>query len=416
MSPLLTATLWIVTAATIAGILIRPWRFPEWVFAVAGAALLVALQGISVSDAFAALLRGANVYAFLLGIVLLAEIARSERLFDYLAVYALRAARGSRKRLFGLIYGVGIVVTALLSNDTTVVVLTPAVLAVLARTDLDPLPYLFACAFVANAASFVLPISNPANLVIYGHALPALLPWLEGFGLAAVAAIALTYGALHVLFRKPLSGGVVHATPEHIRLDSRMRLAFGSVGGATLVLLLAAAFGVSVGPVALAAALVALGIVSLVDHRAPVNITKHLAWQIVPLVAGLFILVEGLDRSGALAAARAVFAWAASMPWPWGTLGLSGIITVASNALNNLPVGLAAGYALTGAHFSPHIEQTAVVAVDLGPNLSVTGSLATLLWLIVLRRAKINVTAWQFFRYGIAVTIPALIASVLLLR
>ncbi len=416
MSPLLTATLWIVTAATIAGILVRPWRIPEWVFAVAGAVLLVGVRAISIPEAYAALVRGTDVYAFLLGIVLLAEIARSERLFDYLAVYALRAAQGSRKRLFGLIYGVGILVTALLSNDTTVVVLTPAVLAVLARTDLDPLPYLFACAFVANAASFILPISNPANLVIFGRALPALLPWLTGFGLAAIAAIALTYGVLRVLFRKPLSGGAVHATPEHISLDRRMRLAFGSVAGATLVLLLAAAFGLSVGPVALVAALIALGIVSLVDHKAPMNITKHLAWQIVPLVAGLFILVEGLDRSGALTAARELFAWAASTPWPWGALGLSGVITIASNALNNLPVGLAAGYALTGAHLSPHIEQAAVVAVDLGPNLSVTGSLASLLWLIVLRRAEINVSAWQFFRYGIAVTIPALAAAVLLLR
>ncbi|MHB8147070.1 MAG: SLC13 family permease [Vulcanimicrobiaceae bacterium] len=416
MSPLLTVTLWLVTAATIAGILIRPWRIPEWIFAVAGAALLVAVGAIPLPDAYAGLLRGANVYAFLLGIVLLAEIARSERLFDYLAVYALRSARGSRTRLFTLIYGVGIVVTALLSNDTTAVILTPAVLTVPARTEMDPLPYLYACAFIASAASFILPISNPANLVIFGDALPALLPWLASFGVAAFAAIALTYGVLRVLFRTALGGAVIHAEPEHIGLNPRMRLAFASVGGATLILLVAAAFGIRVGPVALAASLISLGIVTLVDHTAPLNITKHLAWQIVPLVAGLFVLVEGLDRSGALAAAREVFAWAASTPWPWGTLGLSGIITLASNAVNNLPVGLAASYALSGAHVSPYIEQAAVIAVDLGPNVSVTGSLATLLWLIILRRAKIDITAWQFFRYGIAVTVPALVAAVLLLR
>lgn len=415
MSALLTATLWIVAVATILGILVRPWRIPEWMFAVGGATVLVAIGAIPLNAAFAALLRGANVYAFLIGIVLLAEIARSERLFDYLAVHALKAARGSRMRLFALVYGVGIVVTALLSNDTTVVVLTPAVLAVLAQTELDPLPYLFACAFVANAASFILPISNPANLVVFGNKLPALLPWLRGFALPAIAAVVLTFAVMALLFRGALRGSM-RGPAAAVRLDRRMRIAFAAVGGGAIVMLVAASLAVSVGPVALGAALLALGAVTFSDRTAPANITKHLAWQIVPLVAGLFVIVEGLDRSGALTAARSAFTWASSAAWPWGNLGLAGGITVASNALNNLPVGLAAGYALSGGHFAPQVAQTAVIAVDLGPNVSVTGSLATLLWLLVLRRSKVKVTPWQFFRYGLAVTIPALIIAVLLVR
>ena len=106
---------------------------------------------------------GTSVYCFLAGMMLLAELARQHGVFDWLAALAMEHAQGSQARLFMLVYGIGIVVTLLLSNDATAVLLTPAVLAVVRRAKTSPLPYLFACAFIANAASFVLPISNPAN-------------------------------------------------------------------------------------------------------------------------------------------------------------------------------------------------------------------------------------------------------------
>ena len=92
--------------------------------------------------------------------------------------------------MFGLVYLVGIVVTVFLSNDATAVVLTPAVYAAVLKARTKALPYLFICAFIANAASFVLPISNPANLVVYGKSLPPLIPWLRTFLLPSVFSMA----------------------------------------------------------------------------------------------------------------------------------------------------------------------------------------------------------------------------------
>src|ERR1700720_3007635 len=129
--------------------------------------------------------------------MLLPELARQEGLFDWLAAWAASLARGSPSRLFGLVYGVGIVVTVFLSNDATAVVLTPAVSAVTRAAKLEqPLPYLYICAFIANAASFVLPISNPANLVIYGSHMPPLLQWLPHYALPSVLSILATYAVL----------------------------------------------------------------------------------------------------------------------------------------------------------------------------------------------------------------------------
>src|SRR6202012_266427 len=105
---------------------------------------------------------------------------------------------------FLLVYGVGTLVTAFLSNDATAIVLTPAVYAATRAAGATPLPYLFVCAFIANAASFVLPISNPANLVVYGAHMPHLGDWLRQFALPSLASIVVTYVVLRVALCRAL--------------------------------------------------------------------------------------------------------------------------------------------------------------------------------------------------------------------
>ena len=174
-------TIWLIAALAIFGIITRPWGLAEAVWAVSGAAILVLGSLLSWSEARAAMLRGTDVYLFLAGMMLLAELARTEGLFDWVAALAVRWARGSPRRLFALVYLVGIIGTAFLSNDATAVVLTPAVYAAARHARTEPLPYLLICAFIANAASFLLPISNPANLVVFASQLPPLPVWLVSF-------------------------------------------------------------------------------------------------------------------------------------------------------------------------------------------------------------------------------------------
>jgi arsenical pump membrane protein len=163
----------IIILAT-AGVIIRPFRLPEAISAFVGAAALVLFGILPFSDAINGMRKGIDVYLFLVGMMLIAELARQEGLFDFLAALAVEHARGSPQRLFLLIYLVGILITVFLSNDATAIVLTPAVYAATRAAGAKPLPYLLVCAFIANAASFVLPISNPANLVMFGARMPHL--------------------------------------------------------------------------------------------------------------------------------------------------------------------------------------------------------------------------------------------------
>eukprot|EP01035_Chromulina_nebulosa_P063907 gene63907-87404_t len=197
---------WSVAGLTALGVITRPFRWPEAIWATLGAMVLLGLGLILPGDAWAGVLKGLDVYLFLGGMMLLSELARKEGLFDWLAAIATSHARGSPRRLFALIFAVGTVVTVFLSNDATAVVLTPAVYAATRAAQVkNPLPYLYVCAFIANAASFALPISNPANLVIFGGGhMPSLGAWLRTFALPTVLSVGATYAALYFMQRNIL--------------------------------------------------------------------------------------------------------------------------------------------------------------------------------------------------------------------
>ncbi len=410
---------WCIAGAATAGVILRPFRWPEAVWAMAGAALLLLLRLLTPGLAWAGVMRGLDVYLFLAGMMLLSELARREGLFDWLAALATAAAKGSATRLFALVYAVGILVTAFLSNDATAVVLTPAVYAAArAARVADPLPYLLACAFVANAASFVLPISNPANLVVYGGGrMPPLAEWLGTFALPSAAAIATTYAALRLACRRALAAETIAAHVERPALSLPGRIAGIAILLTTLILVGSSWAGLDLGLPTLAAGGAAALVVTLLNREAPTALLKGVSWGVLPLVAGLFVLVEALDRTGVVALLAEELRRVVRTTGPGEASAILGsLVALATNLGNNLPVGLLAASAVQEAGTPPRIAAAILVGVDLGPNLSVTGSLATILWLAALRREGLRVTAWQFLKIGLVVMPPALVLALAVLR
>ena len=229
--------------------IIRPFSWPEAVWAVRARLALLAFGLIAPATALAGILKGTDVYLFLIGMMLLAEVARKEGLFDWLAAVATRRAKGSPARLFLLVYIVGTVVTTFLSNDATAVVLTPAVAAAIKTARVkNPLPYLFICAFIANAASFVLPISNPANLVDLRRPHAAVA--------AMAAAFRDTFGPIHTghLFRAATGRNAPFSASETLAEDVQSpplttngNLAALGIALTALTLLAASAFDFQLG-------------------------------------------------------------------------------------------------------------------------------------------------------------------------
>ena len=392
--------------------LARPRGIPEWVWAVAGAAVLAALGLVPLNEVAIALGRGTDVYLFLAGMMVLAELARRQGVFDWVASHAVRASRGSRWRLFALVYGVGIVVTIVLSNDATAVVLTPAVAAAVRKAEAEPLPYLFACAFIANAASFVLPISNPANLVVFAHAMPTLPHWLVAFSLPSFLATAVTFGALALISRIGLRG-TVRTDVALPPLSVSGRVAVSGIGFTAAALIVASTFGMPLGATTAVCGGAVFAVASLLDRSVFRCVATSVSWSVLALVGGLFVLVAGLEKTGLLNLTRHAFESMANWPPALSVLGAALATSVASNVMNNLPSGLIAGSSVAALHGHDAFRSAIAIGIDLGPNLSVTGSLATVLWLIALRREKIDIDAWTFLRAGAFVMPPALILAVL---
>ena len=405
-------TVWGIAGLATGGVITRPFSWPEYVWAVGGAALLVLLDLLSPGDAWSGIAKGADVYLFLTGMMLLSELARQEGLFDWLAARAARLAHGSATKLFSLVFGVGTIVTVFLSNDATAVVLTPAVAAVVkAAKAEEPLPYLLICAFIANAASFVLPISNPANLVIYGAHMPPLLAWLPRYALPSALSVAATYAVLRWTQRTSLEQDV-SAEIDVPELSGAGKMAAFGIVATALVLLASSGFGIQLGlPTFLAGAATAILVLTR-SKSGPLDVARQISWGVLPLVAGLFVLVESLEKTGVTKTLSGVLQYqvkhsATLAAWASGTA-----LALGCNLVNNLPAGLVAGRVVELARVPDHVRSAVLIGVDLGPNLSVTGSLATILWLTALRREGQDVSAWTFLKLGALVMPPALVLAI----
>jgi arsenical pump membrane protein len=408
------AATWIISLGSIALVLIRPKGWPEAIWAVAGACVLTICGLIAPSAAAGAIGKGLDVYLFLTGMMIISELARREGVFDWVAAHAVRASKGSRSRLFWLIYVVGIVVTTLLSNDATAVVLTPAVLSAVRAAEADPLPYLLICAFIANAASFVLPISNPANLVVYDGGIPPLKTWLSTFGLPSIVSIAVTFLILRWVAAKYLKGAL-KTEAEAQPLSATGRLTLSGIGFLAVALITASALNKDLGAPACGAGVLVLTVISFRDQHTWKDVAKGVAWSVLPLVAGLFVLVEALDGAGALHEAVDALNYLKHLQPQVGGLSSGFGVAILSNLMNNLPSGLISAAAIKAAHVTGALRDSVLIGVDLGPNLSVTGSLATILWLIAIRRESLDVSFWDFLKWGALVMPPALLLAVLAL-
>jgi arsenical pump membrane protein len=404
---------WAIAGLSTAGVISRPMRWPEWTWAAAGAILLVGVGLMPVHAAGEAVAKGLDVYLFLVGMMLLSEAAREQGVFDWVAATAVNRARGSTARLFLLVYLTGVIVTTFMSNDATAVVLTPAVFVAARKAKADPLPLLFACALIANAASFVLPISNPANLVLYGGHMPPLGQWLASFGLPSLASILVTFFALRMAERKRISGAC-EISVERQPLSTGGKLASAGILMTAIVLTVASAFDWQLGlPTAIAGIATVLAL-SAFQRRSPALLFRSVSWGVLPLVAGLFVLVEALNRTGVIALISSQLADAARDPVE--SAAVSGtVLAFASNLMNNLPAGLVASTAVAQAHPPRIVTDALLIGVDLGPNLSVTGSLATILWLQVIRREGEDVGFSTFLKLG-AIVMPAALMAALGVR
>ena len=407
----------LIVAVSLVLMLTRPRGIREVWWISGGSLLLIALRLVPLRLAGQAVAKGSDVYLFLIGMMLVSELAREQGVFDWVASVAVREAKGSCTRLFLLVYGVGTLVTIFLSNDATAVVLTPAILTVVRKARVSPLPYLFACALIANAASFVLPISNPANLVVFPVGMPPLGRWLADCGVPSLLSIIVTLVVMRLLFRRELCESI-ECEVESVKLSTNGRMVLAGLGLMIAVLLTASAMKQNMGLPTCLAALLLTAVFCIKARSNPLRLAGGISWATLLLVAGLFVMVDAVESVGALKLTKHWLAWASSLGQSAGAMVVGFAVGITNNLVNNLPMGLIAGGTIQAAHTKGLMANVVLIGVDLGPNLSITGSLATILWLLALRKdgggrggEKLDVGFWEFLRVGAVAMPTALFAA-----
>jgi arsenical pump membrane protein len=237
------------------------------------------------------------------------------------------------------------------------------------------------------------------------------LQWLRQFALPSIAAIVVTYIVLRLTQHRALNEERIEINVPKPKLSREGKLTAIGIGAIGIVLLGASALDFQLGlPTVICGAVTATAVLVL-SRQSPWPVLKDISWGVLPLVAGLFAMVEALNRTGAIADLSEML-HAAVAQSATGTAWSVGIVTaIAGNIANNLPIGLVAGSVAASDHLPMPIVSAMLIGVDLGPNLSVTGSLATILWLVALRREELHVSAWRFLQLGLLVMPPALLAA-----
>jgi arsenical pump membrane protein len=314
-----------------------------------------------------------------------------------------RGSRGSPRRLLALVFAVASSTTVLLGLDPTIVLLTPVVLATATRLRISPEPDVYATAHLANSASLLLPISNLTNLLVFTATDLSFTRFAALMLLPTVAAIAVEWVVLSRFFAAELGRPPRNETAPAVPQLPRLAL---TVLAATLVGFLAGSpLGISPVWIATAGA-AAITIPALVRRTANVgDIVRAIQPSFLLFVLGLGVIVVAASGNGLSAAVRMVLPGGTSLP---ALLGIAAVSALLANLVNNLPAILI--IAPVAVASGPAALLAALVGVNVGPNLTYVGSLATLLWRRILRAEDTDVHLGEFTRLG-AVTVPAALAA-----
>lgn len=377
-----------VFAATLVLVVVRPRGSSEAWWASLGAATMLALGLVSPREALDATLAGKSALLFLLALLVLSLLVGKSGFFDWAAIWCARVARGDARTLYRNAFVLGAVVTATLSLDTTAVILTPVVLALVKRLELPAQPYIVLCAWVSNVGSLFLPISNLTN-ILFADAFHMTFAAFAARMLAPqLVALATTYALLCGQFRRELPERFeVGSLPAaHAVLPSRPYFV-ACVAVLALVLVgyfVAPLFGVEPYVVAFGGG-AALSVAGAATGRVQWRALGEVSWGVFPFVVGLFIAVRGLENLGIVGAS---VGWLARLR-PGSTpelLATAGATAFASNAVNNLPAALIARSVLRVSHSRTGTVLAALIGADVGSIVTPFGSLATVLVLAIARR------------------------------
>jgi arsenical pump membrane protein len=393
-------------AAVLAFALARPRRLPEAVIAVPAAAATVVLGLVPWSAAWSELLDLVPTVGFLGAILVLSHLADADGVFAYLGAVAARVSHASPRRLLGVVFILAAIVTAVLSLDATIVLLTPVVFATAAGLGIRARPHVYACTHLANSASLLLPVSNLTNLLAFAASGLTFVSFARLMALPWLVVVAVEYLVFRRFFASDLR---TPARPTAVAAVPLPRFALAVLGVTLIGFAVASSLGISPAWVAVGGALVLATPRVVRTPRSAGRILLEINPPFCAFVFALGVVVLGVRRHGLDVAIAGLVPHQADL---LGLLWVAVLAAVLANLVNNIPATLVLVPAV--AH-SPGLVLGVLIGVNVGPNLTYVGSLATLLWRQILHAHDARPAVGDFLKLGIMTVPAALVAGVVAL-
>ena len=387
---------------------VRPRGLPEAVAAVPAALVVVLTGALAWDEAWAEVVHLFPVVAFLAAVLVISELCDADGLFRYAGALMAAKSQGRPQRLLVFVFALAAVVTAVLSLDATVVLLTPVVFATASRMGVRPKPHAYACTHLANAGSLLLPVSNLTNLLAMSAAGLTFVGFAGLMALPWVAVIAVEYAAFRIFFASDLSIAATNPEPPDVPPLPK----FSAIALAlTLAGFVAASFvHVEAAWVALAGALVMLVRALRLKQVTAKDVPGFINLGFLAFVLSLGVVVAAVVEGGLGAAIGAIVPQGDTLV---ALLLWAGLAALLANVVNNLPAVLVllpfAATSGVGAVLA------VLIGVNVGPNLTYVGSLATLLWRRIAQAHDHETPIQEFTLLGLLSTPVAIVVGVLAL-
>jgi arsenical pump membrane protein len=409
----------IIFIPAIALVMLRPRPLNEATAAALGAAVMLIAGVVSPLDTWEVLKSSANILLFFLGLMIISIVADRAGFFAWCANKSVKLAHGKGPLLLLVVFSLGAVLTAFFSNDATALILTPIVFALVTRMKLKALPYVFACAFIANTASMLLPVSNPVNLLAVEKFGLTLGEYLKFLLIPSILMIGINIGLFYLIFRKSIftiSQENVHQEP--VKVDKFFLAVSGGLVLIALGYILVSIYGFPLSYPAMGGAVVLLACgFGFRRLKIPV-LAKGISWYLFLFIFSLTLLIKGLENAGV----TQVLADALSSLASHGPLQALFSVTlgtaIGSNLINNWSMMMVSMSSLNSlaAHasgFDKVLVYGAIMGADIGPNIAILGSLSSMLWLVLLRQRGLDIHPVQYLKLGLLIAPPMLIIGVL---
>jgi Na+/H+ antiporter NhaD/arsenite permease-like protein len=390
--------------------------------ALTGAGLMLALGLLSSEDAFHSEEFGIDwdVIFLLLGMMIIVGVIKQTGLFDYLAIWSAKRARGQPFRILATLVTITAVASALLDNVTTVLLIAPVTFLICDRLDIPAAPFLIAQALASNIGGTATLIGDPPNIIIASQADLSYTDFLVNLAPVVVVLMILFVAMSRWLFRNALV-----YRPERVRelmsLDEREALGdrpllVRSLAVLTLITVAFALHGVLHYEPSVVA-LLGAGLLLLLARRDPEPFLREIEWPTLAFFMGLFIMVGALIKTGvidqlaeAVATAIGGSLWVASMLLLWVSGLLSAIVDNIPYVATMAPVTATLVQELQGEGETTVLWWSLALGADLGGNATAIGASANVVILGLAQRSGQPISFWEFTKYGAVVAVATMLA------